>query len=67
MNYFYDIISNRLVWKSLCTSQLFLTLWILYLSLYKVGQTFLWFQWCVVILYTCTNSITKDLQGYSLT
>lgn len=28
----------------------FLLLWVLYLSLYQVGQTFLWFQWDILLL-----------------
>ena len=29
---------------------MFLFLWILYLSLYQVGQTFMWFQWDILLL-----------------
>ena len=29
---------------------LFLTLWVLYQSIYQVGQTFLWFQWDILLL-----------------
>ncbi|XP_045118153.1 lipase maturation factor 2-like [Portunus trituberculatus] len=39
-----------MVWKSWCTATLFLILWGTYLSLYQVGQTFLWFQWNVTSL-----------------
>ncbi|XP_042860415.1 lipase maturation factor 2-like [Penaeus japonicus] len=39
-----------MVWKSWCTATLFLLLWSSYLSLYQVGQTFLWFQWDILLL-----------------
>lgn len=39
-----------MVWKSWCTATLFLILWGTYLSLYQVGQTFLWFQWDILLL-----------------
>ncbi|KAK4309275.1 hypothetical protein Pmani_019088 [Petrolisthes manimaculis] len=39
-----------LVWKSWCTAMLYLLLWGGYLSLYQVGQTFLWFQWDILLL-----------------
>ncbi|MCL4128100.1 UNVERIFIED_CONTAM: hypothetical protein GTU68_007157, partial [Idotea baltica] len=39
-----------LIWKKWCTTFLFAILWMLYLSLYKVGQTFLWFQWDSLLL-----------------
>ena len=28
-----------------CSTPVMLLLWLLYLSVYKVGQVFLWFQW----------------------
>lgn len=40
----------RLVYQKVCNLFTFLTLWILYLSLYKVGQTFLYFQWDIMLL-----------------
>ncbi|XP_069177985.1 lipase maturation factor 2 isoform X1 [Procambarus clarkii] len=39
-----------MVWKSWCTATLFVLLWGTYLSLYQVGQTFLWFQWDILLL-----------------
>ena len=30
------------------TAPMMLMLWLLYLSVYKVGQVFLWFQWLLV-------------------
>ncbi|KAK7086730.1 Lipase maturation factor 2 [Halocaridina rubra] len=39
-----------MVWKSWCTATFFFLLWGAYLSLYQVGQTFLWFQWDILLL-----------------
>lgn len=39
-----------LVWKKWGNTFFFATLWVLYLSIYKVGQTFLWFQWDILLL-----------------
>jgi hypothetical protein len=39
-----------IIFKPLRTSILFLVLWALYLSVYKVGQTFMWFQWDILLL-----------------
>lgn len=39
-----------MVWKTWCTATLYLLLWGTYLSLYQVGQTFLWFQWDILLL-----------------
>ena len=38
------------MYQKVCNLFTFLTLWILYLSLYKVGQTFLYFQWDIMLL-----------------
>jgi len=37
---------------SLLTKPTFFMLWLSYLSVYKVGQTFLWFQWDILLLET---------------
>ncbi|XP_046656178.1 lipase maturation factor 2-like [Daphnia pulicaria] len=39
-----------LVYQKVCNLLTFLALWILYLSLYKVGQTFMYFQWDIMLL-----------------
>lgn len=39
-----------MVWKSWCTATFYFFLWGSYLSLYQVGQTFLWFQWDILLL-----------------
>ncbi|XP_057381107.1 lipase maturation factor 2-like isoform X2 [Daphnia carinata] len=39
-----------LVYQKICNLFVFFTLWLLYLSLYKVGQTFLHFQWDIMLL-----------------
>ncbi|XP_032795513.2 lipase maturation factor 2 isoform X2 [Daphnia magna] len=39
-----------LVYQKICNLFIFFTLWLLYLSLYKVGQTFLHFQWDIMLL-----------------
>uniref|UniRef100_A0A224X8N7 Lipase maturation factor n=1 Tax=Panstrongylus lignarius TaxID=156445 RepID=A0A224X8N7_9HEMI len=35
-----------------CTKPIFAALWSLYYSLYQVGQTFMWFQWDIMLLET---------------
>ncbi|CAB4010268.1 lipase maturation factor 2-like [Paramuricea clavata] len=37
----------RKAWRDFTS---FLTMWFLYFSLYQVGQTFLWFQWDILLL-----------------
>ena len=44
--------SLTLVWERLRSSLSYFVLWLLYLSLYQVGQTFLWFQWDILLLET---------------
>lgn len=44
------ILTYRLVYQKVCNFFTFLALWILYLSLYKVGQTFMYFQWDIMLL-----------------
>ncbi|KAK3591845.1 hypothetical protein CHS0354_005041 [Potamilus streckersoni] len=39
-----------LVYKQLQDTVAFTLLWMFYLSLYQVGQTFLWFQWDILLL-----------------
>lgn len=41
-----------LIWQRLRSSFSYFLLWLLYLSLYQVGQTFLWFQWDILLLET---------------
>jgi len=36
--------------QKFCTAPLFAGLWSLYYSLYQVGQTFMWFQWDILLL-----------------
>ncbi|XP_067008786.1 lipase maturation factor 2 isoform X2 [Anabrus simplex] len=36
--------------QKFCTTPMFAGLWSLYYSLYQVGQTFMWFQWDVLLL-----------------
>ncbi|CAG0886263.1 unnamed protein product [Darwinula stevensoni] len=41
---------GNLISPSLCIAPLFFLLWLLYLSVYKVGQVFLHFQWDILLL-----------------
>ncbi|XP_064599666.1 lipase maturation factor 2-like isoform X2 [Liolophura sinensis] len=41
-----------MVFKGLRDTVSFIVLWMLYLSLYHAGQTFLWFQWDILLLET---------------
>lgn len=36
--------------QKFCTTPMFAGLWSLYYSLYQVGQTFMWFQWDILLL-----------------
>lgn len=45
-----DIDCFRFISQKFCSKPMFAALWSLYFSLYQVGQTFLWFQWYVLIL-----------------
>ncbi|XP_063217415.1 lipase maturation factor 2-like [Bacillus rossius redtenbacheri] len=36
--------------QKFCTAPMFAGLWSLYFSLYQVGQTFMWFQWDILLL-----------------
>ena len=37
-------------WPSYGNKIAFIALWVMYQSLYQVGQTFLWFQWDILLL-----------------
>uniref|UniRef100_H2YCN7 Lipase maturation factor n=1 Tax=Ciona savignyi TaxID=51511 RepID=H2YCN7_CIOSA len=37
-----------MIWQRIRTMPTYFILWLLYLSLYKVGDTFLWFQWDIL-------------------
>lgn len=39
-----------LISQKFCTAPMFAGLWSLYYSLYQVGQTFMWFQWDILLL-----------------
>lgn len=39
-----------LISQKFCTAPMFAGLWSLYYSLYQVGQTFMWFQWDLLLL-----------------
>ncbi|KAK1166882.1 lipase maturation factor 2-like [Acipenser oxyrinchus oxyrinchus] len=43
---------GAMVWEPLRDALIFLFLWVLYLSLYQVGQVFLYFQWDSLLLET---------------
>eukprot|EP00052_Salpingoeca_macrocollata_P022335 m.193878 g.193878 ORF g.193878 m.193878 type:complete len:170 (-) comp21772_c0_seq3:1481-1990(-) len=43
--------------RSACNVVVFAIIWVCYFSLYQVGQTFLWFQWDILLLesgFLCT-------------
>ena len=37
-------------WPSYGNKIAFIVMWLMYQSLYKVGETFLWFQWDILLL-----------------
>ena len=37
-------------WPSYGNKIAFLVMWLMYQSLYQVGETFLWFQWDILLL-----------------
>nr|XP_018671948.1 lipase maturation factor 2-like [Ciona intestinalis] len=39
-----------MIWKRVRTMPTYFLLWLFYLSVYKVGDTFLWFQWDILLL-----------------
>lgn len=41
------IIIFRFISQKFCIAFVFALLWLLYYSLYQIGQTFMWFQWQV--------------------
>lgn len=40
----------RFISQKFCIAFVFALLWLLYYSLYQIGQTFMWFQWQVLNL-----------------
>lgn len=44
------IIIFRFISQKFCIAFVFALLWLLYYSLYQIGQTFMWFQWQVLNL-----------------
>lgn len=45
-----EAIFFRLAFQQFCNAFVFILLWVLYLSVYQIGQVFLYFQWDIMLL-----------------
>lgn len=61
----FSSFSHRLAFQGMCNMVNFAMLWISYLSVYEIGQTFMHFQWDILLLETGLITIIVAPLAYS--